>query len=360
MDAGRGGAVGPREDAAASELCVLRCDPPWAVRPTATRQIELLEFLLEHGAVSRREVLRQMGQGVAPALESLLKNGLIGLQCLEADCAEEENGCNLLPPASEAPFALSEAQEAALASFRADLDAGNPASHLLFGVTGSGKTAVYMELAKECLRRGRSMLLLAPEVALALKLRRDASLALPDVPLYFFHGYQSAALREKTFRELAKRREPCLVVGTRSALFLPLPSLGAVVLDEEHDSSFKQDEGLTYQAKEVAWFRIAQAKGLLVLGSATPDLKTFYAVREAKIPVSTLPARVGGGTLPSIRLVDIRSMNCVESILAPETLSALKQTVEQGDQAVISPEPARLCSADVLHRLWEGGPMPAL
>ena len=83
----------------------------------------------------------------------------------------------------------AEAQEAALASFRADLDAGNPASHLLFGVTGSGKTAVYMELAKECLRRGRSMLLLAPEVALALKLRRDASLALPDVPLYFFHGY---------------------------------------------------------------------------------------------------------------------------------------------------------------------------
>ena len=80
----RGGAelLGPREDAAASELCVLRCDPPWAVRPTATRQIELLEFLLEHGAVSRREVLRHMGLGVAPALESLLKNGLIGLQCL--------------------------------------------------------------------------------------------------------------------------------------------------------------------------------------------------------------------------------------------------------------------------------------
>ena len=154
-----------------------------AIEGERQRQIELLEFLLEHGAVSRREVLRQMGQGVAPALESLLKNGLIGLQCLEAGCAEEETGCNLLPPASEALFALSEAQEAALASFRADLDAGNPASHLLFGVTGSGKTAVYMELAKECLRRGRSMLLLAPEVALALKLRRDASLALPDVPL---------------------------------------------------------------------------------------------------------------------------------------------------------------------------------
>ena len=334
----RGGAelLGPREDAAASELCVLRCDPPWSVRPTATRQIELLEFLLENGAVSRRDVLRRLGQGVAPALETLLKNGLIGLRALGCESAGEEDlGCDLLPPVSEASFELSEAQRAALAAFRADLDAGKPASHLLFGVTGSGKTAVYMELAKECLRRGRSMLLLAPEVALALKLRRDASLALPDAPLYFFHGYQSPALREKTFRELAKRHEPCLVVGTRSALFLPLPSLGAVVLDEEHDASFKQDEGLTYQAKEVAWFRIAQAKGLLVLGSATPDLKTFYAVREAKIPVSALPARVGGGTLPSIRLVDIRSANCAESLLAPETLSALKNTVAQGDQAVI-------------------------
>ena len=75
---------------------------------------------------------------------------------------------------------------------------------------------------------------------------------------------------------------------------------------------------------------IAQAKGLLVLGSATPDLKTFYAVREAKIPMSMLPARVGGGTLPAIRLVDIRSVDCANSILAPETLSALKKTVEQG------------------------------
>ena len=184
----RGGAelLGPREDAAASELCVLRCDPPWSVRPTATRQIELLEFLLENGAVSRRDVLRRLGQGVAPALETLLKNGLIGLRSLGCESAgEEEPGCNLLPPVSEASFVLSEAQQAALAAFRADLDAGKPASHLLFGVTGSGKTAVYMELAKECLCRGRSMLLLAPEVALALKLRRDASLALPDAPLYF-------------------------------------------------------------------------------------------------------------------------------------------------------------------------------
>lgn len=241
----------------------------------------------------------------------------------------------MLPSASKALSAFSEAQETALALFRVGLDVGNPASHLLFGVTGSSKTVVYMKLAKEYLRCGCSMLLLAPEMALALKLRQDVSLALPDVPLYLFHGYQSAALREKTFRELTKCREPCPVVGTRSALFLSLSSPGAVVLDEEHDFSFKQDEGFTYQTKKVAWFRIAQAKGLLVLKSATPDLKMFYAVRETKIPVSTPPARVGGGMLPLIGPAGTWSMNRAESTLIPETPSAFKQTVEQGDQAVV-------------------------
>lgn len=123
-----------------------------------------------------------------------------------------------------------------------------------------------------------------PEVALALKLRRTPLSRCRMCRSIFFMDTSRppcAKKRSASWRNAANR---CLVVGTRSALFLPLPSLGAVVLDEEHDSSFKQDEGLTYQAKEVAWFRIAQAKGLLVLGSATPDLKTFYAVREAKIP----------------------------------------------------------------------------
>ena len=97
-----------------------------------------------------------------------------------------------------------------------------------------------------CLAQGKSLLLLAPEVALAHKLRRDAACSLPDAPLFFYHGYQSPARREATFRALAARREPCLVVGTRSALFLPVPRLGCVVLDEEHDGSFKQDESLSF------------------------------------------------------------------------------------------------------------------
>lgn len=323
----------PAEDAAASEQCVLLADPPWAVRPSATRQIALLDFLLERGSLSRRELLRCLGQHSAPALAALVRQGLVGLRRQEEAAGEPAD--LLLPPARAGGVTLSEAQEAAAAAFFRELDAGKPCAHLLFGVTGSGKTAVYMELVRGCMQRGRSALLLAPEVALACKLRRDAMNALPEVPLYFFHGYQSPQARERTFRQLARRDRPCLVVGTRSALFLPVPRLGVIILDEEHDSSFKQDEGLPYQAKEVAWFRVQQGGGLLVLGSATPDLKTFHAARAAKIALSVLPERVGGGRLPEVRLVDIRNLTENDTFLAPESLAALKSTVARGEQAVV-------------------------
>ncbi len=307
------------------------------MRPSATRQIEVLEYLHEHGAVSRRHLLRSLGQAAAPALQSLLRAGHLALTREEAGEEEEQA---LLPPPS-APFSLNADQQAALNDVRAALDGDAPASRLLYGVTGSGKTAVYLELARECLARGKSLLLLAPEVALAHKLRRDAACALPDAPLFFHHGYQSPARREATFRALAARREPCLVVGTRSALFLPVPRLGCVVLDEEHDASFKQDEGLSYQAKEVAWFRMAQARGLLLLGSATPDVKTFYAAENGQLPLLRLPHRVGGRSLPPVELVDISALPPAASslegsgLLAPTSEAALRETLHRGEQAVV-------------------------
>jgi primosomal protein N' (replication factor Y) len=210
-----------------------------------------------------------------------------------------------------------------------------PASRLLYGVTGSGKTLVYIRLAAACLAAGRSVLLLAPEVALAHKLRRDVRAALPDAPVFFIHGYQSPARRDRLFRELAGRIAPCLVVGTRSALFAPMPDPGLIVLDEEHDASFKQEEGLSYQAKEVAWFRAGQARALLLLGSATPDVKTFYAASRGDIPVDRLPVRAGSGRLPEISLTDIRGVKPSDNLLAPDTLNALREVAARGEQAVI-------------------------
>lgn len=336
-------------DAASEEYCHLRADAPWPVRPSATRQIAVLEFLHTHGPVSRRRLLREVGDA-APALAALVRAGHVALvhDIGEAD----EPGSALLAPAP-ARVRLNADQRAALDDLTAALEANSAQNRLLYGVTGSGKTAVYLELAERVLARGRSVLLLAPEVALALKLRRDAASALPDAPLFLYHGYQSPGRREATYRALAASNGPCLVVGTRSALFLPVPSPGCIILDEEHDASFKQEEGLSYQAREVAWFRMRQERGLLVLGSATPDLKTFYAASEGLLPLLRLPRRVGDRPLPPVELVDISAAPRLfpggaaaapaegeadaapAGILAPHCEAALRETLARGEQAVV-------------------------
>ncbi|MBQ3172073.1 MAG: primosomal protein N' [Mailhella sp.] len=325
------------EDAADGELCVLTCEPPWPVRPNAIKQRELLDWLLQHGAVPRRR-LREALPDSSAVLTALVKAKLVELRSASAEADEAEPGEELLPP-PEAPFQLSDDQNTALDGFRSTMDrlaAGEncPFAHLLFGITGSGKTAVYLELAYACFRRGRSALILAPEVAIALKLRRDAEQRFPGMPIFFYHGYQSQQQRERTFRRLAERREPCLIIGTRSALFLPMPPLGAIVLDEEHDGSFKQEDRLPYQAKEVAWERARRHRALLVLGSATPDIKTFYAAQQGAFPLARLTHRVGGGSLPEIELVDIKDQPS-SRLLSPRAVEALRETVRRGEQAVV-------------------------
>jgi primosomal protein N' (replication factor Y) len=331
----------PGEDAALSEECVLLKDPPWPVRATATRQRAVLEYLWERGAVSRRDMALRFPDGGA-AVRTLVRHGLVGVRVRDwergdsADAAREE----LVSPPADAHIEPNAGQRAVLDDCAAALRRNAFAAGLLYGVTGSGKTLVYTRLAEECLARGRSMLLLAPEVALAIKLRRDVRSALPDAPVFFSHGYQSPEYRERMFRALARREaasppEACVIVGTRSALFLPAPNLGAIVLDEEHDASFKQDEGLTYQAKEIAWYRAVREKALLLMGSATPDVKSFYAARRGDMALYSLPGRAGGGSLPEISLVDIRGANAYERPLAPQTLLALRETIARGEQAVI-------------------------
>ena len=325
------------EDAADGELCVLNCEPPWPVRPNAVKQRELLDWLLQHGTVPRRR-LREALPDSSTTLTALVKAKLIELRPANAECDDIEPGEELLPP-PDAPFLLSADQSAALDGFRAAmarLAAGEPVpfAHLLFGITGSGKTAVYLELAHACFLRGRSALILAPEVAIALKLRRDAEQRFPGMPIFFYHGYQSQPQRERTFRRLAERREPCLIIGTRSALFLPMPPLGAIVLDEEHDGSFKQEDHIPYQAKEVAWERARRHRALLVLGAATPDIKTFHAAQQGAFPLAKLTYRVGGGTLPEIELVDIKDQPS-SRLLSPRAVEALRETVQRGEQAVV-------------------------
>ncbi len=354
-----------------AEECRLAVDPPWPVRPAAKAQIALLEYLFEQGAVTRRKLAEDLGEGAARTLALLSGRGLVTVRPVDESLA-----CDTLPafsgekprpspeedmpfpfaglPAEQPsrpgvknglPFILTPQQRSVMEPLLAAARSGRAETHLLFGITGSGKTAVYLELARDVLARGRSVLLLAPEVALALKLRDEAARALPGVRRYLYHGYQSPAAREAAFRDLASSPfprssshvppAPVLVTGTRSALFLPLSDIGLIVLDEEHDSSFKQDEGFVYQAKEVAWYRAGREKALLLLGSATPDVKSYYASVRGAVPLHVLTERTGGGELPDVRLVRMLPGGAQAHLLAEESVEALRRVVERGEQAVI-------------------------
>ncbi|MCR5814386.1 MAG: primosomal protein N' [Desulfovibrio sp.] len=327
----------PKKQAASDEENYdLACDPPWPVRPHATVQIEILEYLFNHGPQNRKQLATALGSGAPAAIKKLCEAGHLRLS---VDSDEEALSCTsreLLPPA-ERPFTLTQAQEAAVAALSKLLHQAQAANALLFGVTGSGKTAVYLALARICLEAGQSVFLLVPEVALAFKLLNDTRTLSPELPVVFYHGYQSITQRESTWRSMEKNG-PCLVIGTRSALFLPVEKLGLVILDEEHDASFKQEDGLRYHAKEIAWFRAQQHRALLLLGSATPDVRTYYAADAGRLEILRLPDRISGQKLPPIELVDVReSKSLSESVplLARNSLEILQATIARGEQAVI-------------------------
>ncbi len=327
---------------AGTDYCTVAADPPWPIRPAAKRQVQLMEYLWDRGPTPKPFLLKELGPAGARALSLLAGRGLVtigpppqGTDPAEDDETPEavEKLCQIIEPVRR--FQLNAEQQGALQGLTELLHDPAGKTALLFGVTGSGKTAVYLELARECLESGRSALLLAPEVALACSLRRAAAEFFSDAKVYFYHGYQTPARREAVFARLARSTEPALVVGARSALFLPLPRLGLAVLDEEHDGSFKQDERLTYQAKEVAWSRVTRSGGLLVLGSATPDVKTFHAAQQAAMPVFSMYHRVGSNPLPEVQLADIRSQGVTEQLLSEEARQRLRDTVERGEQAII-------------------------
>ncbi|MGE4293731.1 MAG: primosomal protein N' [Desulfovibrio sp.] len=329
LDGGMRVHLNPSREAEETVVC-LAADPPWPVRPNAVAQLGVLEFILENGPSTRSRLAEEIGSNLGPVLRRLADAGLIRVGREEAGLEELQPACEIV----EEELVCSQEQEVALERLQAALAAPHGETVLLHGITGSGKTHVYLELVEKCLTSGRSALLLAPEVALACGLFRAARERFPEARCVFYHGYQTPGRRRDAFVALADGA-PALVVGTRSALFLPLKRLGLIVLDEEHDESFKQEERLAYQAKEIAWFRVQQSDGLLVLGSATPDIKSFHAARQGRLPLVSLTQRVGGGTLPDIRLVDISTLKDPDKPLAVETLDALTHTVEQGGQAIL-------------------------
>jgi len=238
------------------------------------------------------------------------------------------------PDPAHAPPRLTVDQAGAAVALRAAVDAKNFSVTLLAGVTGSGKTEVYFEAIAACLAAGRQALVLLPEIALSAQILARFAARFGVAPAAW-HSELGPALRRRTWRAVAEGRAR-VVVGARSALFLPFTELGLVIVDEEHEGAFKQEEGVIYHARDMAVVRGRLANAPVVLVSATPSLETLSNVAAGRYRRLDLPARHGGAALPAVEMIDLRAAPPPRGrFLAPRLVAAIAETLARGEQAML-------------------------
>ncbi len=312
-----------------------------AVKPAelrrAPRQAAVLALLAAHPDGLDEELLVERLAGARDAARALAGKGWLSV---------EERACLQAAPADPAPApVLHPTQQAAVEAVLAGM--GGFGVYLLDGVTGSGKTEVYLRLIEATLARGEQALVLVPEIGLTPQLverfqRRFA------VPVAVLHS--GLADGERLCAWLAAREgQAPVVIGTRSAVFTPLVRPGLIVVDEEHDPSFKQQEGFRYSGRDLAILRGQLAGVPVVLGSATPSLESLHNANEGRYRRLSLPERAGAASHPAVRLVDLRTQPLYDG-LSPELLKALDAHLQRGNQALLflnrrGYAPALLCHA---------------
>ena len=244
------------------------------------------------------------------------------------------------PLARDLPPELNAPQAEAVARINAAMEGGGGEggrAFLLFGVTGSGKTEVYLRAIAACLSRGRGALVMVPEIALTPQLVSRFRARFGDA-LAVLHSGLADADRHAMWTRL-RRGEVKVAIGARSALFAPVPDLGLIIVDEEHDSSFKQEEGVRYHARDMALYRAHRLGAPVVLGSATPSLESVELVRRGKLIELTLPGRAfAEATLPAVTLVDLRRNGAGPSgdrLLSLPLHRAVEKALAAGEQTIL-------------------------
>lgn len=262
-------------------------------------QRRVIEVLGQSAAALTAGELAELA-GCTPApIQALRKRGLI---VASSRRVQQKTHAVASEPA-EADQILNQDQERALAAISAAIDAARHETFLMLGITGSGKTEVYIRAIRQTIAHGRQAIVLVPEISLTPQTRQRFRARFERVAV--LHSHLSPAERSWHWREIAAGHVD-VVIGARSAVFAPLPRPGLIVLDEEHDGSFKQDKAPRYHAREVAWWRATQAKIPLVLGSATPSLESFQRTRTGEYRLLEMPRRVMGRPLPDVATIDMR------------------------------------------------------
>ena len=231
----------------------------------------------------------------------------------------------------DTPCELNEEQAAALTQLAAAIHKGEFHPFLLHGVTGSGKTEVYLQAIVHSLEQGKTALVLVPEIALTPQLVGRFRRRLP-CGIAVLHSGLSAGERYDEWRRI-RRGEAQVVIGARSAIFAPLDNLGMIVVDEEHEATYKQAEGLRYNARDLALVLGKQRQAVVVLGSATPLVTSVYAVRQGKLTDLSLTGRVNNRAMPCTTLLDQRGTK--NRTLLPELAAALQENLANGGQSLL-------------------------
>ncbi len=320
--------VSPARAASAEEIEKLRRRAP--------RQAELLEAVAQLRApIAAAELLRQTSLDNG-TLRALVRRGFAELR--EQAVARDPHGTEEF--IADADLSMNEEQITALKLIESALE--DPATHppiLLHGVTGSGKTEVYLQAIRVTLARGKTAIVLVPEISLTpqtVERFKSRFASQPDM-VAVLHSHLSEGERHDEWHKLHAGRAR-IVIGARSAIFAPLENLGLIVVDEEHETSYKQEEAPRYQARDVAVVRGKMEKCVVLLGTATPSLESYYNAQRGKYVLSTLTQRVDQCQMPLIRIVDLRMERRKEkaaAILSEKLRTAIAGRLEKKEQTIL-------------------------
>jgi primosomal protein N' (replication factor Y) (superfamily II helicase) len=302
----------------------LVAEPPKRLTPARRRVIGVLADGLLHG---RSEAAKEAGVSTG-VIDGLVDEGTLATEAMPRA---------LPPPPPDPAYAqpeFSRQQRNAVDAMRALAANGSFHVALLDGVTGSGKTEVYFEAVAEVIRRGKQSLILMPEIALTGQFLDRFEQRFGVRPLEW-HSELTPRTRARNWAAIAAGEAP-VVVGARSALFLPYADLGLIVVDEEHDQAYKQDDGAHYHARDMAVVRAHIAKIPIVLASATPSVETEVNARKARYQRIVLPARFGGQHMPQIEAIDLRREAPPRGrFISPFLAEQMKIAIERREQALL-------------------------
>jgi primosomal protein N' (replication factor Y) len=289
------------------------------------KQAAVLARLEEHKSLP----LQELSAGIVSSLE---KKGLV--EVFDAAVRRDPLAHTLSSGAED--YTLTPAQNTVLEEIQTQVNEERYAAFLLHGVTGSGKTEIYIRAMHAALERGRSAMMLVPEIALTPVFSRRLRNHFGDQVAIFHSSLQKGERFDEWTR--VRNGEARVVIGTRSAVFAPVQNLGLIVVDEEHESTYRQQESPYYNARDTAIVRAQKESATVVLGSATPSLESFHNARAGKYTLLTLPQRFGARPMATARIIDMRNVflrHGKPRVFSDELLQAIQETHARGEQSII-------------------------